>query len=368
MTLFFVLSGFILTYNYAGLTTRSEVLKFYASRFARIYPVMVLALTLGAFGVAYALMNRGSGALRDWYALEDSNALNLWGSFVAQLTVFTGWLPVAGLNQPWNSPAWSISCEVFFYLLFPLLIVQMRKLKRIRMVVLLLASFAAQCLVIFVAAKFAPSGERGYLVYQFPVTHLFEFMAGIVAGLFFLRGGNEWIRQGRRRGALLGAALMALAVLAFFRPVNPAFLLMSPLFAVLILALAARPRRRVSFLAWGPLILLGEASFSLYMIHVPLMNLLSVIPPRDPRIGWLLVAVVVLLSILVFKRFETPARFRVRAAVLGLIRASLTGTPGQAPNMRGRPGPDPSDSVQRCGANAKISSQRGRLFRRDRTG
>lgn len=120
---------------------------------------------------------------------------------------------------------------------------------------------------------------------------------------------------GRRRALLLAIALVPLASLAFFRPVDPAYLLMSPLFAILILALAVTPARRASFLAWGPLVLLGEASFSLYMIHVPLMNLFSILDVPHV-IGWVFMAVAVLLSILVFKRFETPARIRVRSAVL----------------------------------------------------
>lgn len=316
VSLFFVLSGFILAYNYVDLSGKGDRVKFYASRVARIYPVTLLALGIGAAGMLYAALNSDSGVLQDWYALKDTNVFNVWGSFLAQLTVTTGWLPTASLNQPWNSPAWSIACEAFFYALFPLLIIRLRKMTLRRIGLVLVGALVLQCLIIWSARAFAPAGQKGFLVSQFPLTHLFEFLVGIAAALFFLRGGAEWIRRGPRRSLLLVGSLFPLALLAYFRPVDPAYLLMSPLFAVLILALATPCRRRPSALAWGPLVLLGEASFSLYMIHVPLMNLFSIARPSH-MFGWLLIAITVFLSVLVFKYYETPARFRVRTAILG---------------------------------------------------
>ena len=315
VTLFFVLSGFILAYNYAALSGAAERIKFYASRFARIYPVTLLALGLGALGMMYGLTNRGSGALLEWYALKDPSLFNIGGSLLAQLTMTVGWLPTASLNQPWNSPAWSIACEMFFYALFPVLLVKMRRMTILRVSLVLVASFALQCLIIWASRTFAPSGQKGFLVSQFPVTHLFEFLLGIAMALYFLRGGREWVATGNRRALLLGGALLPLAGLAYFRPVDPAYLLMSPFFAILILALAVSPSRRRSVIAWKPFILLGEASFALYMIHVPLLNLYSIAKP-PAVVGWILLVATVGASILVFKWIETPARYRVRELVL----------------------------------------------------
>ncbi|WP_211879547.1 acyltransferase family protein [Pseudarthrobacter albicanus] len=328
VALFFVLSGFILTYNYSNMAGVSERVKFYASRIARIYPVTILALLLAAGGVGYAVINRDAGVLTDWYALEDANIFTVGGSLLAQLTMTTGWFPTASINQPWNAPAWSIACEMFFYALFPFLIVRMRRLSPARIAIILEGCFALQCFIIWAARTFAPIDQKGFLVYQFPVTHLFEFLAGITAGLIFLRGGREWIGQGARRNLLLAGSLVPLAALAYLRPVNPAYLLMSPLFAVLILTLAVAPARRPSWLAWRPLVVLGEASFSLYMIHVPLRDIYTMAQPTVP-IGWCLLAATIVISVLVFKYFETPARYRFRAAILQRWQkapATLVGT------------------------------------------
>ncbi|MCU6479911.1 acyltransferase family protein [Arthrobacter sp. A2-55] len=315
VSLFFVLSGFILAYNYSSLSGRSGRIKFYASRFARIYPVTILAVVLGSIGVIYALLNRSTGALLDWYSLKEASVLNLGGSLFAQITTLTGWLPAASLNQPWNSPAWSISCEVFFYALFPALVVVMRKLSSIHMTILLLSAFVGQCLIIFAARTFFPLGQEGFIVFQFPLTHLFEFLIGVAAALLFIRGGEDWMKVGCRRIIVLAASLTILSTIAVFRPIDPAFLLMSPFFALLILALAVKPKRQESILAWRPVVLLGEASFSLYMIHVPLLNLYSV--GKFPNtVGWILMTMTILLSIGVYKWFETPLRIHVRSAIV----------------------------------------------------
>lgn len=221
VSLFFVLSGFILAYNYAGMSGRTDRVKFYASRIARIYPVTLLSLCVGAVGVVYAVLNQGTGALMDWYALKDASVFNLGGSLLAQLTMTIGWLPTASLNQPWNAPAWSIACEMFFYALFPLLIVRMRRMTMKRVGLLLVATFAFQCLIVWASRAFAPTGQKGFLVSQFPVTHLFEFVVGIAAALIFLRGGKEWVASGSRRNKLLAGSLLPLVLLAYLRPIDP---------------------------------------------------------------------------------------------------------------------------------------------------
>lgn len=275
VSLFFVLSGFILTYNYLNLGGGTPRLRFYASRVARIYPVALLALGLGGLGVAFALANPQSGAMLEWYALKEPNIWNIGVSFFAQATMTTGWLPAASLNQPWNGPAWSVSCEVFFYALFPFLIAYMRRLSPKAVFRAVIFLFAFQCACIWAFREFFPVGQRGFLVSQFPVTHLCEFVIGIAAALFFLRAGSEWLAQGRRRAIMLMLSLTGLCSIALFRPVDPAYLLMSPFFALLILALCVPPRNRRSVLSWGPVVMLGEASYALYMIHVPLLNLIE---------------------------------------------------------------------------------------------
>lgn len=309
VSLFFVLSGFILAYNYTELSDNSAQLRFYINRVARIYPLVLLSLFLASVGVGYAWIHREEGYLEDWYTLVDNPGAFLGLSFVAQLTMTTGWLPIADLNQPWNGPAWSISCEMFFYLLFPFLIVRMRKASEKNIALTLAIAYALQGAIILAVRTFLPS--RGGLISQFPVTHLFEFILGIAAALWFLRGGREWIAIGQRRGVAVVGSIVALAALAALRPVDPAYFLMTPLFAVLVVALSIPPKH-VSLLGQRAIVRLGEASFALYLIHIPFMHAVHALTPRSAVAGWLLILVTILLSVAIFMKFETPARVSVR--------------------------------------------------------
>jgi peptidoglycan/LPS O-acetylase OafA/YrhL len=319
VALFFVLSGFILAYNYSGLAGRADRRAFYVNRIARIYPVVLLSLLLGAIGVGYVLLAGDRARLLDWYALKEPSPMALVASFVSQLTVTTGWFPTARINQPWNSPAWSIACEMFFYLLFPLLILRLRRMTSARLGVLLVIAFALQILFVIAMRAVAPAGQRGFLVSQFPITHLFDFLIGVVAALLFLRGGREWLMLGHRRTVILTISTVAIVVLSATVPVRPAYLLLTPFFASLILGLAVPPRKGRSWLSAGWLLLLGEASFSLYLIHVPLMNLMS-LAGAPAWFGWIWVLLTIGASVLVFSFFETPARRstkRMLASALG---------------------------------------------------
>jgi peptidoglycan/LPS O-acetylase OafA/YrhL len=314
VALFFVLSGFILAYNYSELSGAADRRAFYVNRIARIYPVVLLSLLLGGIGVAYVLLSADRARLLDWYALESPSPWALIASFVSQVTVTTGWFPTARINQPWNSPAWSIACEMFFYLLFPLLMVRLQRMRNLRLCVLLAVAFVGQVLFIIVVRAVAPPGQRGFLVSQFPLTHLFDFLVGLVAALLFLRGGREWLMVGRRRVILLAASTVGIVALSATVPVQPAYLLLTPFFAALILGLAVPPRNGRSWLAAGWLLLLGEASFALYLIHLPLMNLMS-LAAAPTWFGWVWVLFTIGASILVFAFFETPARRYTKRAL-----------------------------------------------------
>ena len=101
VTTFFVLSGFVLAHNYASTAWNAGSLRRYAAaRFARIYPVYFLSLLVVAPFIA---ADRTPAKAR----------------FVAAHGLLVqAWLGHIPVN--WNTPAWSLSCEMFFYLSFPL--------------------------------------------------------------------------------------------------------------------------------------------------------------------------------------------------------------------------------------------------------
>lgn len=106
---FFILSGFILSYNYP-LGERWSVrrhLRYFVARFARIYPVYLLGLLLVAPFILH-------GAI-EWRDLAWLKEL-LW-QLLLSLGLVHAWVPDSAIS--WNSPGWSLSAEAFFYCCFP---------------------------------------------------------------------------------------------------------------------------------------------------------------------------------------------------------------------------------------------------------
>src|SRR5947209_7185962 len=104
VTLFFLLSGFILTYT--ARPGRGSVREFYVARFARIYPAYLLGL-----GLAIALLPMGIYHPNQWCVVPTNGLL-------PDLFAVQAWFPDRAACL--NGPAWSLSCEVLFYALFPL--------------------------------------------------------------------------------------------------------------------------------------------------------------------------------------------------------------------------------------------------------
>src|SRR5580692_706075 len=104
VSLFFILSGFILTYVHGARNEPLDRTDFYVNRFARIYPAYLFGLLLVApFYFVHTLRHEGPA--------------RLFGSALAVLTLVQAYVPSLALL--WNPPAWSLSDEALFYALFP---------------------------------------------------------------------------------------------------------------------------------------------------------------------------------------------------------------------------------------------------------
>ena len=112
---FFILSGFVLAYNYQERFEKkiTTLKKFFVARFARIYPLHLLTLLL-----AFPLMLK---------KLWTGNKI-FWGiKLITNLTLTQSFIPVKPVYLAFNRPSWSISDEMFFYLIFPFLVVFLAK-------------------------------------------------------------------------------------------------------------------------------------------------------------------------------------------------------------------------------------------------
>jgi len=310
---FFVLSGFILVYTYAGHSLNPR--QFWQARFARIYPAYVLSLVISApfFFVAVRHLNL---PFFSW----SKNHLLL--ACILTVCLLQSWVPQAALT--WNSVSWSLSVEAFFYSVFPSLAAYIKRLSP-RKVALAGAGFS------FLSLAFSlfflllhPDGVdkvnseatdlfwKNMLSFN-PVLRAPEFLVGICTGTLFLKTR----RNPKLATPLAVAGLLVLATLTLVahrlpRPlISPGFL--SPAFAAAIYGIALGPRW-ASFLRWPLLVLLGDASYSLYLLHSTVIAQVSqemFFLPAGIRCAGSLVATTVA-ALLCYHLVEKPARKLLR--------------------------------------------------------
>lgn len=328
--LFFVLSGFVLTYTYHdslrdGTATRRE---FLAARVARIYPVYLLSLLV---------------ALPPLFWLVASKGVPMDGGWLARLVG-----AYAGLVQAWdprkacilNCPAWSLSDEAFFYLAFLLVLPVVARWGVRRLMVAAVAAYALSLLAPALYLALRPDGAvpadpqslgRWLAVVKYnPLIRLPEFVMGVLAGRLFLLEGDARRRWHTGLEVAAAAALLGVLLASVWIPYPLLHNgLLAPAFAALVYALArgAGPVSRV--LSTRLLVRLGAASFALYILHVPLMAWLlrgyrttGTTPPAQPWHFLSFAAISIAVSLLVFATVEEPGRRMLRRR-LGRRRADV---------------------------------------------
>jgi len=308
VSFFFVLSGFILAFNYAPrVADRGD---FWFRRFARIWPTHALT-----FVIAIPI------------GLDTTNFVGSAATAVLNLALLQSWMPQPEIYFSFNRLSWSISNEAFYYALFPVLLARLagvRAATRWSIVgtwtVLLVAAAAAWFAAFGHVNPLA--GPTHYVWYINPAVRLFEFVLGMALALHFLA------RDGRSMGLLqevgaLGFAAASLTLLPWIPPPFSLSLAFVPGWAAVVYVFACGGGPLSRALSHPVLVLLGEASFMLYMIHeLARMYLL----PGDSGTVFqrtALAVAVVAASVVLHLGFEKP----VQRALLKRRAAAALATP-----------------------------------------
>jgi peptidoglycan/LPS O-acetylase OafA/YrhL len=294
VSFFFVLSGFILTYTYDGrLRTRAAVIQYFVGRFSRIYPVYALALLL-----ALPVLFRPLGPHEAVKVL-----------FMVQSWTF----PSDTSSNAWISQAWTLSIEFFFYLIFPLALVAMEPLKLLTSVIA--AGIACVVICTFGIAKYAPGADPLPLLpyglaAPLPVMRVIEFLLGMFACRVFRQvPASLLIRFSGWKTSLTAAVIVAILATTTMPQVAS---LATVLFPLLIIQLAVGGSTLAAILASRPLVLLGGASYALYIIHGPVRAWIRQVVPA-PLDAALNLPVAVAVAVAIYLAWEQPAQRWLRA-------------------------------------------------------
>jgi peptidoglycan/LPS O-acetylase OafA/YrhL len=329
---FFILSGFILAYNYLKPdgALKGTKRQFWLARFARIYPAYALSFLICM-----------PFALRELLRAEPVGTA---------LYHFCRSLGVAGVMQqswlPWmamwgNAPAWSLSVEAFFYLVFPLLAPLVGRLSVRACIPALLAMWLVGLAVptayvvkdhVSPAHATAPGEpswapgtpvERPWLATSArshdlvmndfrsmttPLARLPEFLVGVLLGRLLL--GASALQRRRAGRCVVPALLLIVGLLAMSDHIPKPILrngLLAPLFCVVIFGMSGGGSWLERVLSKKAFVPLGEASYGAYILQTPLANLLAF--EGGSLLGFFgYAALLVGVSLLSFFKIETPAR------------------------------------------------------------
>lgn len=256
--LFFVLSGFILAYQYMDrmqLSQRSLYAEFLWKRLARIYPVHITVLAMLAVMV-FGLRSSG----RD---VNNPEAFTLEG-MILDILLIRSWV---GDSQGWNGPAWSLSAEWLAYVLFPVIAALALWLLTQPRSVWVLAVITLLC-VSTIANAIHPSTNEMPL----PVIRvLTAFISGCVIYLLVRD------RKPSRSSGWLGVA--TLIMLISVPGLIDNYVIRGAVGVILaggaVYFLAGGTGAGVRFLSTAPLQYGGRISFSLYVIHVPMLSVIE---------------------------------------------------------------------------------------------
>jgi exopolysaccharide production protein ExoZ len=300
--LFFVISGFVIVYtSYSYIGQRSQLRPYLTKRFVRVYPMYWLSLLamLLAMSAAYWL---GSDAIR--LSMADK-----WPNFTTFL--------LTPYHTILNGVSWSLSFELFFYLLFACLIVSKR------LWVVPFAFLLGSIYVTFTEPYIVPGPATPVTTYFWYSSLNIEFALGAVLGTWFTYRPAPV----RLYNVPAGAGLCIAGLLWLFAlPATPnehvperlwhygigSFLLLGGLLSLEHSYAIRLPR-------W--VVLTGDASYVIYLIHVPLLLPFSRVvtqtfPIFSPMVSWLCLSFVVIITFLsvgIHKKVEKPLMRRLKS-------------------------------------------------------
>ncbi|GAA1699666.1 hypothetical protein GCM10009808_16590 [Microbacterium sediminicola] len=340
---FFVISGFLITrmlLEEAAVRGRVSLPRFYARRARRILPAALVTLAV-VTAVSFVVFNTARAHQTLWDAISAALLVSNWRFAAEQTDYFQSSSPVSPLQN-----FWSLSVEEQFYLVWPALLV---------LVWLALAGRAARSargrwavgvtsLALAIASFSWAMGETA----DHPLSAYFSTFTRVwelAFGATLAAAAPALARLPRGIGMALSWVGLV-GVCASFVVIDPAIegfpapwaaLPVAAAGLILIGGSSGGPRQRHLFPLSNPVtVFIGDASYSLYLWHFPVIVIAAAAVPASQAASWIVLAAIAIIGLASFFIVEQPLR---HAPFLG----------GNLPRAQSAPA-DPTEHMPRVGA------------------
>lgn len=317
VSFFFILSGFVLSYGHFR-CRRDGTLRardFWAARLARIFPIYALALC-----VAFPFF------LYSYLKAENISALKFGMSLILVPTLLQAWLPLTALS--WNTPAWSLSVEAFFYLIFPFIINRFAwKISSRSFILWLVGASALEGIRLHWLTQTNESSNLRHLISYFPLLHLPKFLLGIILAKYYveMQRSEVLLRHAGKLTWLAVAMVLVLLTIPASFPQSLIGALLISAFSILTFCASCIREKGAIYLNTQSAVSLGEASYGIYILHLPICMWYAVIMKftgivdwyKSPFFGSFYFLCVVAASIGLYSIIEVPMRNWLRIKLVG---------------------------------------------------
>ena len=308
MVMFFILSGYILSYNYNEFKTSKEVKKFYINRLARVYPIY---LVYGLIGFPLFLLNIGNID-----ATLDVEIMQVFLSLFAFIFMIQAWFPT--LFNIWNfGGSWSLSVEAFFYILFPIIRICINDISEKNLKILFFFSYILASIPVLYLYGFSNTTTFPIMntyLYINPMFRIGEFLFGSI--LFVIAQEKRIINFNK---ILFFGLLMLFIILnssVSFQSLSVLNFIFVPLVGLFILYLHSTNVHLFSNII---LAYLGRVSYSFYLAQ---FFVFAIIKSEIVSINitmlykWILAFTITLfIAVLVYHFVEKPARLQIKKLI-----------------------------------------------------
>lgn len=272
VSIFFIMSGFLMTHRYKYRELRPSFranAEFSLKEIKRLYPLHIITMIF-AMVVYFAIMLFEGVTIKAVIAYVGKVVLNIF--------LIQSWFPYSSVCASLNGVAWYLSVMAFLYFFFPWLISFIKKTKLSTLVVVAIISWCLEFILSFFLVKMLGNDSKVYMwfAYMFPIVRLEDFFVGCILERFYSETDARYL--GVVKSSVLEFAIAVLSCLVFFwgrtshdstleQVLNNWTLLHMPLAAMWVFAFANNRGVLTKMSTNKVLISLGNISQYAFLIH-----------------------------------------------------------------------------------------------------